>query len=238
MILNRTNIILSGSLVLLVLLIGGTRTDYSQPNIEILPDMKYSPAWTAYAKNSVFANGRTLQAPVHGTIALGDLPLHFKATEADAIRAGEELMNPYHADSIGDPTVLQESIRRGADSFRVFCIVCHGATGLGDGPVPKRGFPPPPSLLTGKSPQMKDGQIFHILTYGQGSMSGFSGQLSPETRWDLINYVRSMQGKADKSNKPDTPDVKNSTSDVNTDGQPSDPSAAESRVLQEQTSNP
>ena len=40
---------------------------------------------------------------------------------------------------------------------------------------------------------MKDGQLFHILTYGQGSMADFAGQLSPEQRWDAINFVRTMQ---------------------------------------------
>ncbi len=57
----------------------------------------------------------------------------------------------------------------------------------------KRGFPPPPSLLTGKSPQTKDGQLFHILTYGQANMPDFAAQLSPARRWDVINYIRSLQ---------------------------------------------
>ena len=43
---------------------------------------------------------------------------------------------------------------------------------------------------------MKDGQLFHILTYGQGSMSPFAAQLARDRRWDVINYVRSMQAKA------------------------------------------
>ena len=53
-------------------------------------------------------------------------------------------------------------------------------------------------MLTGKSLQMKDGQLFHILTYGQGSMSPFAAQLSRDSRWDVINFVRDMQQKAPK----------------------------------------
>ena len=41
--------------------------------------------------------------------------------------------------------------------------------------------------------QMKDGQLFHILTYGQGSMTSFAAQLTPDGRWDVINYVRRLQ---------------------------------------------
>ena len=40
---------------------------------------------------------------------------------------------------------------------------------------------------------MKDGQLFHILTYGQGSMSSMAAQLSRDRRWDVINFVRSLQ---------------------------------------------
>ena len=202
--LNRTNIVLLILLAVVAMLCLGTRVDYTQPNIEILPDMKYSPAWSAYASNPKFANGRTLQAPVVGTIARGQMPLHFEATIEDAIRAGEEIDNPYAIDAeekaSDEPTdaatKLQVSVARGGDAYRVFCICCHGATGGGDGPVTTRGFPPPPSLLTGKSPQMKDGQLFHVLTYGQASMPQFTAQLSPERRWDVINYIRSLQEKA------------------------------------------
>ena len=213
MTMNRTNIVLSGLLATVAILTATTRVDYSQPNIEILPDMKYTPAWMAYAQNPVFANGRTLQAPVPGTIARGQMPLHFEATKEDAQRAAEELANPYHQ-SDSEPAKLQESIRRGGDTYRVFCISCHGPTGLGDGPVSQRGFPPPPSLLTGKSPQMKDGQLFHVLTYGQGSMSPFAAQISREIRWDVINYIRSLQQNAQATAVPvaTSPDSKSNAS--------------------------
>ena len=97
---------------------------------------------------------------------------------------------------------LAASVQRGGDIFRVFCITCHGPKGAGDGLVPQRGFPPPPSMTTGKSMQMKDGQLFHIITYGQGSMASYAVQLSPERRWDVINYVRSLQQQAGASVAP------------------------------------
>lgn len=214
MTLNRTNIGLSIALVITVVITAATRVDYSASNVEILPDMKYTPAWAAYRANTVFGNGRTLQMPVTGTIARGQMPLHYEATKEDAVRAGNELPNPLHQAN-SDPTSLTDSLRRGSETYRVFCVSCHGTSGAGDGPVAKRGFPPPPSLLTGNSLQMKDGQLFHILTYGQGNMSDFAGQLSSQQRWDVINYVRSMQPKpkslpghasADEGNLTDDPD--------------------------------
>ena len=103
-----------------------------------------------------------------------------------------------------------ESVNRGAQIYRRFCVACHGAGGLGDGPIAKRGFPPPPSVLTGKSVKMKDGQLFHILTYGQGSMPPMAAQLTPQERWDSINYVRQLQ-------QVDAPDAETDVKDVNTD---------------------
>ncbi len=237
--LTRTHMVLAALLLIVVFLTGAVSTDHSQPNIEFLPEMKRSPAASAYAPSSVFPNGRTLQVPVAGTIARGELPLHYAATKEDAIRAGEELKSPYAidaavndlpsetvvgeksagqpADAAGTPQPgdkpptaeelqarreaqarerLQASIGRGEAIYHITCISCHGPSGAGDGPVAKRGFPPPPPLTTGKSVQMKDGQLFHILTYGQGSMASMAAQLSQPRRWDVINYVRSMQQRA------------------------------------------
>jgi mono/diheme cytochrome c family protein len=49
---------------------------------------------------------------------------------------------------------------------------------------------------------MKDGQLFHILTYGQNSMPNFAAQLSPDRRWDVVNHLRSMQAAAHASDQP------------------------------------
>ncbi len=237
---TRTHLVLAALLLIVVFLTGAVSTDHSRPNVEFLPDMKRSPASSAYSPSSVFPNGRTLQVPVAGTIARGELPLHYAATKEDAVRAGEELRNPFAIEhettdpsseaaggeqpteeqteqpteaantpqQSGEPLPptaqelaharerLQASLQRGEAIYQVNCIVCHGPVGAGDGPVAKRGFPPPPPLTTGKSAQMKDGQLFHILTYGQGSMASMAAQLSRPRRWDVINYVRSMQQSA------------------------------------------
>ncbi len=237
--LTRINIVLAVLLVLTTLLAVSLKVDYSKPNIEFLPTMVHSPAYHAYAANPNFPNGRTLQAPVAGTISRGDLPLYYTASKEDAVRAGLELKNPFALDApiqieqettpaptdatskdaakkkkkltkeelaeamkskklVAAQLRLNSSIERGTEIYNTFCITCHGPSGLGDGPVTKRGFPPPPPLPTGKSTEMKDGQLFHILTYGQGSMAPMVSQLTRNRRWDVINYVRTMQ----KGKKP------------------------------------
>ena len=226
--INRTNTVLLVLLVVVIVMTAAVGVDYSRPNIEILPDMKYTPAWEAFAANPHFPNGQTMQPPVPGTIARGQTPLYYAATKEDAVRAGEELGNPFSphafeaaaeaelaAGPAGDASPAAEaapqeeaarraamvrerfnaSLERGGAVYRTFCISCHGSQGAGDGLVTQRGFPPPPSMLTGNSLRMKDGQLFHVLTYGQGSMAPFAAQLSPDRRWDVINYVRDLQSK-------------------------------------------
>lgn len=89
------NVVLAGLVATVFALSALVRVDYSQPNVEVLPDMKYTSAWSAYDRNPNFSNGRTLQAPVAGTIARGNLPIHYSATKEDAAVAGDELRNPF-----------------------------------------------------------------------------------------------------------------------------------------------
>ena len=192
--LSRLNLFLAFAFALVVLVLTLLRIDHSRPNFEVHlgDDMTYSPAYMPYEANAHFASGRTMQSPVPGTIARGTQSSHYEATPADAIRAGEELVNPF--DRSTEAGVA--SIERGKEVFQYFCVACHGGDGAGNGPVAKRGFPPPPTLLTGKTLAMRDGQLLHILTFGQNSMPNFAAQLPPDRRWDVINFIRTLQQQA------------------------------------------
>ena len=167
----------------------GIQVKPARPNFEFIPEMVRAVAYETFAANPVFADGKTLQRPEPGTIARGLLPLGYQATPEDALRAGEELKNPFVGKDAG-------ALERGAFIFTSFCVVCHGPKGTGDGPVAQRGFPPPASLLAPRALKMKDGQMFHVLTYGQGNMPSYATQLSREDRWKVILFVRSLQKQA------------------------------------------
>jgi mono/diheme cytochrome c family protein len=193
--LARWNVALGIGLLVLVALNWGLGDDRSRPNDEMMPEMVHSVPYNSYAPNPIFADGATLQRPVPGTIARGHLPLHYKATPEDAVRAGLELANPVAADDA-------QARRRGPVLFSQYCQVCHGPAGQGDGPVAKRGMPPPPPLTADKTRLMKDGQMFHVLTYGQGNMASYASQLSREDRWNVILHVRELQKQAARKSEP------------------------------------
>lgn len=183
-------IVLNG--VLMLVIAGGLGMQWrsgshlTRPNYRIPTNMADSIAYDAFAPNPVFADGKTLQAPPAGTIARGWRPLHFGTGSEEAVRAGIELNNPFAAEP-------GAHLERGAAMYAAFCGVCHGPTGQGDGPVTRRGVPPPPSLLADNARQMPDGQMFHILTYGQNNMAAYAAQVSREDRWRIILYTRSLQ---------------------------------------------
>jgi len=165
------------------------------PNREFLPEMVRTPRYNAYSANPNFPDGMTLQTPVAGTIPRGFPPLHFEATPDDAERAGKTLKSPVGPDNAN-------AVARGSVVFSNFCRPCHGATAKGDGLVAQHGFPGPPSLYGDDARTIKDGQIFHILTYGKGLMPSYAGQISRQDRWNVIAYVRSLQQKEAAGGQP------------------------------------
>jgi mono/diheme cytochrome c family protein len=116
----------------------------------------------------------------------GTLPFRYAATEEDAARAGRELVNPFAADD-------EAALARGAQIYGIHCSHCHDPAGNGRGPAVQRGMLPPPSLLAVRAMEMPDGQMFHVLTRGQGNMASFTAQLEPDDRWRVILHLRTLQ---------------------------------------------
>ena len=131
--------------------------------------------------------GSGVRVPPEGTVPRNYEPYPYEQAEIE--RAGRELKNPLPA--------TEKVYRRGQNRFEVFCAVCHGHTGLGDGPVVPR-FPAPPSLIdtngnTAATKSWSDGMFFHMITSGRGRMKGFAAQLEPEDRWAIVHYLRLLQ---------------------------------------------
>lgn len=188
----RLNVILGILFCILIVANVYVRPDSTRLNFEFLPEMVRTPSYKAFDENEVFANGQTFQAPPSHTVARGMARLPVSRNQADAVRAGEVLTNPFNA-------VDSAAYTRGSEVFRTWCTPCHGAAGKGDGPVAMRGFPAPPPLTSQNSVAMKDGQLFHLISYGQNNMPGYASQVSADDRWKAVIYVRSLQRSASPS---------------------------------------
>ncbi len=88
-----------------------------------------------------------------------------------------------------------DSIAQGEAIYRENCALCHGPTGLGDGPVGVTLNPRPANLAVHMVPGVHtDGQILEWISNGfpNSAMLGFGDTYSEEERWHLINYIRTF----------------------------------------------
>jgi mono/diheme cytochrome c family protein len=90
-----------------------------------------------------------------------------------------------------------ESISNGAALYKRHCVMCHGASGMGDGPAAK--------TLKGKLPnladksvlsKLTDEQIHEVIANGKkteiGNMPALGKRLNPQEITDVVNYVRTL----------------------------------------------
>jgi mono/diheme cytochrome c family protein len=93
-----------------------------------------------------------------------------------------------------NPTAVSEaSLVNGRKLYQINCTPCHGQAGKGDGPVGKYGLPAP-SLVADHAKGLADGYIFGIMRNGRGAMPTYD-RIEEMDRWDVVNYVRGLQGK-------------------------------------------
>ena len=162
------------------------KPDPGQRHFEIFTEMAYSRASEAFSPNAWFEDGKTSQPLVAGVVPRGQLPFAYGSGPEEAVRAGRELRNPVDPEDVAAQAF-------GAELYRIYCLACHDARGSGEGPVVLRGMLPPPSLHADRAKQMPDGEMFHVLTRGQGIMASYAAQLDPTERWKVIRYVRRLQ---------------------------------------------
>jgi mono/diheme cytochrome c family protein len=91
--------------------------------------------------------------------------------------------------------ITKEALDRGQERYDIFCSVCHGATGNGDGMIARRGFnkPLPASYHQDRLRQAPVGHFFDAMTNGWGAMPAYAAQIPVEDRWKIIAYIRALQ---------------------------------------------
>jgi mono/diheme cytochrome c family protein len=158
------------------------------------PQMKWQPAVQAYELqgrpgDEQRALGNLM--PPEGTVPVGK---PFAITEVP-LAVGEALPNP------NPPTLA--SLDNGKTQFVTYCAPCHGAGGLGDGPVagPPYGKGPFVGVLPIAGPVGKaltgafsDGHIYTVIAQGVRRMPGYK-RIPSSDRWDIVNYVRYLNGQ-------------------------------------------
>ena len=89
--------------------------------------------------------------------------------------------------------VTQEVMERGKERFEIFCAMCHGFTGEGDGMIVRRGYRKPPSYHEPRLQQARVGYFFRVMTEGYGAMPSYRSQVPVQDRWAIAAYIRALQ---------------------------------------------
>jgi mono/diheme cytochrome c family protein len=149
-------------------------------------DMAKSPAYETYSPNPNFADGKTMQPPVEGTIPREMIPYPYQKTDEDRLMAAKTLVNPVE--------VTAETLERGKRMYEVYCMICHGPQGDGKGSLYTSGkyTYPPASLLSDKMMGASDGDFYHVITAGHGIMAEHGSMIRPDDRWKITHYVKNV----------------------------------------------
>lgn len=91
------------------------------------------------------------------------------------------------------PPLTLALMNRGQERYGIFCAVCHGARGDGDGTVVRRGFPPPPSFHERRLVTAPPAYVVDVITHGHGIMYSYADRVEPADRWAVAAYVKALQ---------------------------------------------
>ena len=85
----------------------------------------------------------------------------------------------------------EENLTKGKELYAVYCAVCHGSKGDGQGILMTREkFLGIPSYA---DRDITDGSIYHVLMYGKNLMGSHASQVDSKERWQISQYVLSLR---------------------------------------------
>ncbi|HEY3800867.1 MAG TPA: cytochrome c [Caulobacteraceae bacterium] len=135
--------------------------------------MATQPKETVYGHSALFPDGMSMQAPPDGAVARGD-------SAALAVLDTR-------------PPLTSALLARGQARYAIDCAVCHDAAGYGQGVVPSRGYPQPPSFHIPRLRQASTRHFVDVITNGYGVMYAYADRVAPADRWAIAAYIRALQ---------------------------------------------
>ena len=170
-------------------------------------DMQDQPRYKSFKKSEFFSDNKAMRDLPEGTVARGFLRENKAFYTGKKETSGTVAPVETTIDATGNTLVAsfpdaieefplpvtKELLDRGEQRYKVFCIVCHGPVGNGDGMIVRRGFPQPPTYHNDRLRNAPVGHFYDVITNGWGKMSSYSSQIPPADRWAIVAYIRALQ---------------------------------------------
>ncbi|HWH68235.1 MAG TPA: cytochrome c, partial [Candidatus Sulfotelmatobacter sp.] len=162
-------------------ILGFRGSHFRKPPLYIFPDMERQLKLRPQKPSSFFANGRTSQLLVPGTVP-----------RSKAIKTAEGEVYPYQDAPVttgrvtGTTNFVENNpmpitaglLKRGQQRFTINCSPCHGATAEGNGITKKIGAMAVVANLHDKRiVEMADGELFYVITNGRNLMGSYGANV-------------------------------------------------------------
>lgn len=189
--MSKTSLLLT--LMLTVVIVGsGCRSD-----------MQDQPRYKPYKESAFFADKRASRDFEAGTVARGylkaDKPLYTGLVDGttNGPAPSDSTITPNSVTEFPIP-VTKAVLDRGEERYKVFCGVCHGPLGAGDGMIVRRGFVTPgqaplPNFNDDRLRNAPVGHFFYVISNGVGRMSSYASSIPVKDRWAIVAYIRALQ---------------------------------------------
>lgn len=167
-------------------------------------DMAQQPRYNAMVPSGFFGDGLSARPLVEGTVARNGQVV--KGYDYDPT-AGYEYGGNFPPDFPKSGDELKLKLERGRERFTIYCAMCHGDLGNGQGVIVKRGFTAPPSLYPLAADAGNDvlkkreerlmkeqpGYFYNVISNGYGAMYSYAARVKPEDRWAIAAYISALQ---------------------------------------------
>lgn len=154
-----------------------------KPNYQFFPNMYEPVGYEAYGEYDVFPNKQEALVPPEGTIARGHSLYSYANTNDGYNSALKNLKTDLSSSEI--------DLKRGKELYEIYCGICHGNKGAGQGKLVKRekilGVP------SYADRPITTGSIYHVVYYGKNSMGSYANLLNEEERWQVTAYVEALR---------------------------------------------
>jgi mono/diheme cytochrome c family protein len=182
-------------IALFVALIGlvACNKDKTTPGYEYMPNMYRSPSFKTYEANPNVSNGAMALPVVDGTVPRGYFTYMNPNTPEGYQNSLTQTEYPSKFSNISE-----EDFAEGKRQYEIYCSVCHGDKGEGNGVLVKNEkIVGVPSYSSASRPGLTPVSIYHVITYGKGIMGAHAAQVLPTDRWKVVHYVESLRSELD-----------------------------------------
>jgi mono/diheme cytochrome c family protein len=157
----------------------------NKPNYQFMPNMYEPVGYETYGEYEVFPGQQEAMLPVEGTISRGWMPYGYPNTTDGLNLAKEELKNPL--------AVTEKNLSEGKELYNIYCAICHGEKGDGQGVLVKRekflGIP----SYDDAGRNITEGGIYHVQMFGLNSMGSYASQTNELERWQIAHHVMNLK---------------------------------------------